>query len=65
MSIVNVQAKMKRAQQLNNWRDASDLFDEIISAAGLTDEAELKAQADLGRRTAEYMNAKDKGGRKV
>lgn len=62
---IDVQRKMRNAVQLQNWRDASDLFDEIISAAGLTDEAELKAQADLGRRTAEYMNAKDRGGRKV
>lgn len=59
------QHSFKRAVQIQNWRDASDLFDEVISAAGLTSAETEQAQADAGRRAAEYMNAKDRGGKKV
>lgn len=61
MNEVDVQRQMKNAIRLQNWRDASDLFNEIIEAAGLTSEDETKRQLDLGRRTALSLNAKEAG----
>lgn len=62
---IDYQRKMKNAVQLQNWRDASDLFDEVISAAGLTSEDSEREQIEAGRRAAEYLNARDRGGKKV
>ena len=62
---VNYQRKIGNAVQIKNWDEASDLLDELIGLAGLTDEATEKAQADFGRKTAEYMNSKGKDGRKI
>ena len=61
----NYTAAMKRAQSLNNWLDAEALFDEVMSQAGLTDEAQEKEQKDQGRRIAELMNQRAKMGKKI
>lgn len=62
---IDYQRKMKNAVKLQNWLDAEQLFDEVISSAGLTDEASENAQREAGRRSAEYMNNKDKQGKKI
>jgi len=62
---IDVIRKMKNAVKLQNWLDAECLIDEVIGLAGLTSEEIEKAQRDAGLRAAEYMNNKDKQGRKV
>lgn len=62
---IDVQRKMKNAVQLHNWLDAEQLFDEVISGAGLTSEDSEAAQRESGRLSAIYMNNKDKQGKKV
>jgi hypothetical protein len=62
---INLRAKMKRIQQLKNWDEAERLWDEVLSQAGLTTEAQKQAQRDLGTRIASAMNAKSKQGKKI
>jgi len=62
---VNIQAKMLRAQRLNNWNDAEVLIDALIQEAGLTSEDEVKRQVAWGEMVAAARNAKDRGGKKV
>lgn len=62
---IDVIRKMKNAVKLQNWLDAECLIDEVIGAAGLTDEAEEQRQRAVGKAAAEYMNNKDKQGKKV
>lgn len=46
----------KRLVQLMNWNALSELFDEVISAAGLDDETAIQKQRDIGKRIAEQRN---------
>lgn len=59
------QHSFKRLAQIKNWDDLSQLFDEVISGAGITSEDTENAQREAGRLTAEYMNNKDKQGKQI
>lgn len=61
----NYQAVYKRVKELKDWQALTDLFNEVIEGAGLSDEATQRVQAELGAKIAEQMNLRDKGGRKI
>jgi hypothetical protein len=61
----NYQLAMKKAQQLKSWDLAERLWDEVLSGANLTTEAELQRQRQQFRDLAEERNQRDKGGKKI
>lgn len=55
----------KHAVQIKNFDDVENLFNEVLSSNGLSDEGVQQAQSQWGARAAAARNAADKGGRKI